>query len=263
MAQAWLDAQAVNRPISRALVTSLARSINAGNWMVTHQGLAFDADRKLVDGQHRLHAILTSQKTVPIMCTFGISRDVAIAAVDQGARRTMAQLAGMQGESNAPLKSSICRVLGIAVLGVSPSERTDPMDFRLMLDEYRAEIDIVIEARHVPMFTSPVLGAFALTLRTTYGRDFFDGCMTGANLSDGDPRLALRNALQGGHLQRRRTNYVVDRMLRTISAAHLFGRGNTITSLMISTRRYEEFCADVKIPVSPHVMAYATQVNGK
>lgn len=80
-----------NRPIRPAHVEFLVAAIKAGEWKVTHQGVAFDVTGRLVDGQHRCKAILISGMTVAIMVTRGLPRD-SFMAMDQGAVRSNADV---------------------------------------------------------------------------------------------------------------------------------------------------------------------------
>ena len=62
-----LAANTTNRPVSKAVVRSFAQAMRRGEWMVTHQGIAFDTRGVLVDGQHRLAAIIEAD--VPVELT--------------------------------------------------------------------------------------------------------------------------------------------------------------------------------------------------
>ena len=42
----------------------IARDMKAGHWRLTHQGIAFDPAGVLIDGQHRLWAIVESDTTL-------------------------------------------------------------------------------------------------------------------------------------------------------------------------------------------------------
>jgi hypothetical protein len=39
-----LEANTTNRPLSRAVVRSFAEAMRRGEWLVTHQGIAFDVN---------------------------------------------------------------------------------------------------------------------------------------------------------------------------------------------------------------------------
>ncbi len=58
MARTWLMSSRGNmRKMNNRWVDYYARLIKAGQWMITHQGIAFNVKGKLEDGQHRLTAI--------------------------------------------------------------------------------------------------------------------------------------------------------------------------------------------------------------
>jgi hypothetical protein len=78
-----------NRSIRRGRVEKLAHAITLGQWKLTHQPLAITPDGAVMDGQHRLHAIVAAGQAVDMLVvrdadpeTFGV--------VDTGAARTTA-----------------------------------------------------------------------------------------------------------------------------------------------------------------------------
>lgn len=62
-----LSANTSNRTLSRSTVRSFAQGMGRGEWLVTHQGIAFDTNGVLVDGQHRLAAVIEAD--VPVEMT--------------------------------------------------------------------------------------------------------------------------------------------------------------------------------------------------
>ncbi|MCP4549485.1 MAG: hypothetical protein GY835_23770 [bacterium] len=53
-----------NRHVRRASVRGYCAEMIAGRWRVTHQAIAINSDGSLLDGQHRLHAIIMSGLTI-------------------------------------------------------------------------------------------------------------------------------------------------------------------------------------------------------
>lgn len=88
-AKALLVANTDNRPLRPGRVKFYARTMQAGGWKLTHQGLAFGANGQGLDLQHRLTAIMMSGVTVPMVVTEGLSQE-AFAAIDQHERRSLA-----------------------------------------------------------------------------------------------------------------------------------------------------------------------------
>lgn len=78
-----------NRNPMASITRKYARDRLSGNWYTTHQGIAFNADGELIDGQHRLESIIDSGVPCYMLVTTGIARE-AMKAMDKGAVRTAA-----------------------------------------------------------------------------------------------------------------------------------------------------------------------------
>ena len=74
LAESWLMSNTFNRTISASVVNKYANDMKSGNWHLNHQGIAFDNNNVLVDGQHRLTAVVKSGVTVDMLVTYGASR---------------------------------------------------------------------------------------------------------------------------------------------------------------------------------------------
>ncbi|MBN2129326.1 MAG: hypothetical protein JW741_07505 [Sedimentisphaerales bacterium] len=71
MACRWLEqANFQNRRVNEAKVRKLATDIRSGKWGLTHQGIAFDTHGVLIDGQHRLWAIVEADQDVTMWVGF-------------------------------------------------------------------------------------------------------------------------------------------------------------------------------------------------
>lgn len=86
-AKKYLESAARNRALNKRIVDKYASVMTDGAWETTHQGIAFDAEGKIFDGQHRLSAIVQSGKTIEMQ----VSRyeiDAPMSVVDSGHVRT-------------------------------------------------------------------------------------------------------------------------------------------------------------------------------
>lgn len=92
MARKWLEGPMHNRPLRQSVVDKYAAILAAKKWKLTHQGIAFDDDGRLIDGQHRLFAIWNSGISAQMMVTWGLSPDVQ-SVIDDGAKRTVIDVA--------------------------------------------------------------------------------------------------------------------------------------------------------------------------
>lgn len=71
-------------------ISRMVRDMLSGDWISTADPIKFNADDKLIDGQHRLRAIIESKTTQ----RFLVARDLdenAVYVIDTGATRTAAQ----------------------------------------------------------------------------------------------------------------------------------------------------------------------------
>jgi hypothetical protein len=105
MAKVYLKKNTDNRNKRGWWVSGLAGMIKRGEWIPTHQGVAFSKSGNLIDGQHRLEAIVEANMPVEMIVTTGV-RDDAYKVLDNGIKRTLADLTGI-----TPKTSELCRVI--------------------------------------------------------------------------------------------------------------------------------------------------------
>lgn len=106
-----------NRAIRRTSVEALKAAFQRGEYVTTHQGVAFSSDGRLLDGQHRLTAISELRDgRFPMVVTTGLD-DAAFVAIDVGLRRTAADVLGHDRRlvEEARLIGEICRTTRGAV----------------------------------------------------------------------------------------------------------------------------------------------------
>jgi hypothetical protein len=92
-----------NRPVSEKKVEELARTITGGDWRLTHQGIALLPGGDLLDGQHRLRAIVRAGRAVDLMVTV-LDEDL-FDVIDTGRPRNARDalhLAGVSWSNNLP-----------------------------------------------------------------------------------------------------------------------------------------------------------------
>lgn len=96
MAKNLLEKNVTNRRLAPATVKKYAYEMSSGSWMSTHQGIAIDESGQVIDGQHRLSAIVLSG--VSILTTLSIYEgDVKTLMIplDRGKMRTMSDVSGV------------------------------------------------------------------------------------------------------------------------------------------------------------------------
>lgn len=96
-ASKYLANNPANRRISETIVKAMAEDMKAGRWMETHQGIAISKTGRLLDGQHRLTAIIKAGIPVKMMVTFDVD-EKAMDAIDQGRKRSTSDIFLFSGE---------------------------------------------------------------------------------------------------------------------------------------------------------------------
>lgn len=210
MASDWLSHRTYdrNRKISKAIVGKYMADMKGGRWKTTRQGLIFDTDGKIIDGQHRLAAVANGEVTVAFWVYPFESRDT-FEVLDQGYKRLPAHLLGVP---NANTVAAGARYLAaLADEDTWEMHRfgrvTTPEIYSVVqewpeLSRYSVPVN---EIRIATWITgAPHLSVLAQAARTEYGTPekieaWRTGLLTGQDLASTDPRLQLRNRFTRAH----------------------------------------------------------------
>ena len=96
VAQTMLDTNENNRNVRKRNVETLAAAMRRGAFQLSPQGIAFDKNGKLIDGQHRLLAVIQSGCTVQMRVTMGCDTD-AFKVLDTGKNRNADDICTFEG----------------------------------------------------------------------------------------------------------------------------------------------------------------------
>ncbi|WP_327007937.1 hypothetical protein OHA72_12070 [Dactylosporangium sp. NBC_01737] len=109
-AESYLGKNHSNRNLRKAHYLSQASDMKAGRWQSSHMSIAFDTKGKLIDGQHRLHAIVESGVSMWLFVARNVPASVQ-EVIDTSAARTGADALKLSGrvDSNHPAVASAAR----------------------------------------------------------------------------------------------------------------------------------------------------------
>ena len=121
-AKSWLASNNVlNRNLRHRLIDKYASDMKAGNWHISHQGIAFYEDGSLADGQHRLAAVIRANIDISFLVTFDIPKESG-RAIDQHAQRKMDDALRLGGAPAWLNKEAIAIVRWMASCGQSAAQ---------------------------------------------------------------------------------------------------------------------------------------------
>lgn len=209
MAEEWLTGNVDNRNLREARVLQHSQVLQRGEWELTGDCLVFDEDGTLLNGQHRLSAVVVTG----IPARFVILRGVPSKAqevMDTGLSRTLGDQLQRRGVPYYTYVSSalfwLHRMTYSEATGIAhyaePSLRPS---FRQLLSLYEKNQELAEEAprigRHVNNLKVRAGATLAIYHRLKQIDDenidvevdmFFDKWLTGAELKASDPIFRLR-----------------------------------------------------------------------
>ena len=109
MASEWLKKNKENRHVRPYYVNMLSDSMMRGEWTLSHQPIAISTKGSLLDGQHRLMALVKSGMTLDMSVATDVD-EKTYDTMDIGIKRSMSDIFG-EDPYNMNTVNRICRVL--------------------------------------------------------------------------------------------------------------------------------------------------------
>lgn len=152
LAARWLERNSKNRTVRTTHVDALARDIEAGRWQFNGDTIKIGKSGNLIDGQHRLQAVVKSGKPIISVVAFDVD-DAAMVTIDQGVKRAVGDMLEiLDGKKYGKEKASTCRV--IAALMPDPAGKPTGLNRSSTSQElleiaklYADDLDAIIERR--------------------------------------------------------------------------------------------------------------------
>lgn len=94
-ASEYLSHNMVNRKLSQGRVSQYADSLARGDWQLNGESIKFNDKGEMIDGQHRLNAIIKSGVPMLTVVVYGISDDVSV--MDRGRNRSVTDALLVEG----------------------------------------------------------------------------------------------------------------------------------------------------------------------
>lgn len=207
MATKMLATQRMNRRINQRKVTEFAEAMKRGEWETNAQPIMEDDEGHLINGQHRLLAVIESGCTVPMTVATGVPVS-AIDTIDTGTSRTLAHVLEMRGEGYShPLAAALGWLHGYQTNGVFRVVKPGPTRRQLLalleaepgLRESVRASDIAVRRQRLQV-SGALLAALHFVLMKIDDSDatfFLTQLRDGIGLASDDPIYQMRERLLG------------------------------------------------------------------
>lgn len=203
-AEEWLGKNTHNRIIRKAVVEAYARDMAAGKWRLSGEAIKFTPEGVLLDGQHRLHAIIKADVPVWMLVVRGIDSG-AQEVMDTGAARSAGDALRLRGDTgNYTNLAAAARMAIIYESGRLRSMATEKITHSEILafidanSDLRYAADLAASWRKAIDIPVSLLTIAIWRLQRIDTEDclvFFNRLATKTNMRAGDPVLALLNRL--------------------------------------------------------------------
>jgi hypothetical protein len=236
IAAEWLETRGNNRNVKQSVVDRYKEDMLNGRWVFNGQSIAFDEEGKLLNGQHRLWAVVESGTTQEWVIQFGIPRETQ-ATIDSGSIWQPKDILKMQGESN-------CAVLQAALAWIHREEGGNIMATRGMSNSVAMEIlgrnpnirrSVSFLVSHTRSVLAPSTEVYLhyrfASVNEEKANEFFLRLADGAGLPVDSPVYRLRERLLRHHGSKEKLSRI-DMMAFTIIAWNYFYSGQTVKSLL-------------------------------
>lgn len=251
IAEAWLEKNVSNRKLSDTAVTKYAKLMTDGMWHYDGSPIRFDTTGKLIDGQHRMWAIIESDTTQQFIVLRNLDPKAFI-TIDTGKARSFGDILSIE----FPTMRSVHHTASVASLiwrweqghrnkNLRPTGNTSAAPAEVLLEWFRPLQEEISDLQRVGHNLSSRLrglgGSTAGLLVWIFSHideddaEFFiDRLVDGIGLEEGSPILALRNAIQRfsqSSADRRMTMPTELGVALGIKAWNAYRRGETIALL--------------------------------
>lgn len=237
LAKEWLTKNLRNRKLRKYKVDAYAAAMRAGEWRGTREPIEFADDGELLNGQHRLQAVVDSEVTIQNPVRFNVPRS-ELPIIDTGLGRMASDVLTMDGHKNSTQLAAAAKAYYLWHTGPSMSmlrAGSKKINNELVkhIVERHPDLNMSVEfAKHASktlnLLPPSALAAIHYEIIRKHGRgkadEFFNKLIQGYDLHLGSPILALRNVLQkSANSQSRPTTEI--RMAWTIHAFNKWIRG--------------------------------------
>lgn len=129
-----------NRKLNQARIKSYVKRMHLGEWKLS-EPLKFNANGDLFDGQHRLHAVIAANISVPFVVLKGYPIE-SMSCVDIGMTRSLANVAAIEGIHITPLQAGIAVVMQSTITRLASAALNTPQERINLYLHHKEAVDL-------------------------------------------------------------------------------------------------------------------------
>lgn len=243
MASDWLSRNPQNRTLSKRHAERLAEDMSKGNFVYNGESIKIDEEGNLLDGQHRLTAIVMSGTVQQVLVARDVPRS-SMRTIDRGHGRTVADWLKIRGYPNYTILGGAARMLHIFEQGAlqrsNATGKFHPSDADSVLERHPGLTkSVTYTMMHREgmkrVYRSDANVAFLhyifSCVDSSHADAFIEGLATGTSLSSGSAILHLRARLQDDLVDTRKKLTPVSRLAFVLKAWRQFHTGRVTKRL--------------------------------
>lgn len=235
LATEWLEANTSNRRASPATVQRYARDMESGAWQLNGETIKIGRSGRLLDGQHRLKAVVESGETVAMLVVEGLDERV-FDTLDIGEKRQFSQQLAERGVKSytavaAALKIVVCVELDRALAGFLPTNA----ELEDAMARHPGILDAAEDVNLKPLEPGLAVAVSYLFRRSNpkAAEEFFRKLRGLGSFDERDPVLHLRNRLADKRSGKLGDDTPNTRLALCITAWNAFLRGKGVSKLVL------------------------------
>ncbi len=141
----YLKNNTKNRTLRKNTVLYYAEQMKEGKWKLTGQGISFSSDMILIDGQHRLAAIVKSNTEQYMNVTYGLDYNEVYPVYDTGKNRSSADVLSINKVKYSAIIASAIKnkeFLDLGKLGIDGSRYKVKLTNEKILEKYKLNSEV-------------------------------------------------------------------------------------------------------------------------
>lgn len=249
MAAKFLQKNVSNRPVSQKRVDFYAKQMTEGRWKYTGEPMHISKSDKLMNGQHRLHAVIQSNTGQQFLFHFDVEDDI-FDVLDYGKPRSAPDTLAVAGFQNSTNLAALARSIMAWEMGHYETRSTSIVFSNTEIKEFCEKVDLhpylltgskLYDKNRFLSYRDWALYYYLFSQKSEpEAIEFLTRLATGLELKETDPIYLLRKKLEFSQTSKTQQLTTKAKVSFIVQAWNYTRRGKTV-----STLRYQP---DEKLP---------------